>query len=119
MAYSKQTWDTTSYVNPTRMNHIEEGIEGVDNYAPKQVSYTGTTNSVGALTGASADFGMSANAIPIGAYLERGSYGANRYVQIRTYGNKGINFTCYDGETPIANSSVTLSIVYVDRFVNN
>lgn len=26
MAYSKQTWDTTSYVNPTRMNHIEEGI---------------------------------------------------------------------------------------------
>lgn len=27
MAYSKQTWDTTSYVNPTRMNHIEVGIE--------------------------------------------------------------------------------------------
>lgn len=27
MAYSKQTWDTTSFVNPTRMNHIEEGIE--------------------------------------------------------------------------------------------
>lgn len=26
MAYSKQTWDTTSYVNPTRMNHIEDGI---------------------------------------------------------------------------------------------
>ena len=29
MAYSKQTWDTTSYVNPTRMNHIEQGIEDV------------------------------------------------------------------------------------------
>ncbi len=29
MAYSKQTWDTTSYVNPTRMNHIEDGIEAV------------------------------------------------------------------------------------------
>ena len=27
MEYSKQTWDTTSYVNPTRMNHIEDGIE--------------------------------------------------------------------------------------------
>lgn len=27
MAYDKQTWDTTSYVTPTRMNHIEEGIE--------------------------------------------------------------------------------------------
>ena len=30
MAYSKQTWDTNSYVNPTRMNHIEDGIEAVD-----------------------------------------------------------------------------------------
>ena len=30
MAYSKQTWDTTSYVNPTRMNHIEDGIASVD-----------------------------------------------------------------------------------------
>lgn len=30
MAYSKQTWDTTSYVNPTRMNHIEDGIEATD-----------------------------------------------------------------------------------------
>lgn len=29
MAYEKQTWDTTSFVNPTRMNHIENGIEGV------------------------------------------------------------------------------------------
>lgn len=28
MAYEKQTWDTTSYVTPTRMNHIEDGIEG-------------------------------------------------------------------------------------------
>ncbi len=27
MAYSKQTWDASSYVNPTRMNHIEDGIE--------------------------------------------------------------------------------------------
>lgn len=30
MAYSKQTWDTTSYVNPTRMNHIEDGIASAD-----------------------------------------------------------------------------------------
>jgi len=30
MAYSKQTWDTTSYVNPTRMNHIEQGIYDTD-----------------------------------------------------------------------------------------
>lgn len=26
MAYSKQTWDTSSYFNPTRMNRIEQGI---------------------------------------------------------------------------------------------
>lgn len=31
MAYSKQTWDSTSYVNPTRMNHIEDGIEDTSN----------------------------------------------------------------------------------------
>ena len=31
MAYSKQTWDTTSYVNPTRVNHIEDGIADLDN----------------------------------------------------------------------------------------
>ena len=30
MSYAKQTWDTTSYVTPTRMNHIEDGIESVD-----------------------------------------------------------------------------------------
>lgn len=38
MAYEKQTWDTTSFVNPTRMNHIEEGIEAVDNGGYKLVS---------------------------------------------------------------------------------
>ena len=27
MSYTKQTWDTNSYVNPTRMNHIEDGID--------------------------------------------------------------------------------------------
>jgi len=25
-AYTKQTWDTTSIFNPSRMNHIEQGI---------------------------------------------------------------------------------------------
>lgn len=27
MAYEKQTWNTNSFVNPTRMNHIENGIQ--------------------------------------------------------------------------------------------
>lgn len=30
MAYEKQTWDTTSIFNPTRMNHIEQGIYDTD-----------------------------------------------------------------------------------------
>ena len=38
MAYSKQTWDTTSYVNPTRMNHIEDGIESASSVAEGKLS---------------------------------------------------------------------------------
>ena len=38
MAYSKQTWDTTSYVNPTRMNHMENGIESASNSAVYKTS---------------------------------------------------------------------------------
>ena len=41
MAYSKQTWDTTSYVNPTRMNHIEDGIAGVDAKTASDIPYSG------------------------------------------------------------------------------
>ena len=42
MAYSKQTWDTTSYVNPKRMNHIEQGIYDVDN---KTWTYVGAISN--------------------------------------------------------------------------
>lgn len=31
MVYEKQQWDTTSYINPTRMNHIEDGIKANSN----------------------------------------------------------------------------------------
>lgn len=37
MAYSKQTWDTTSFVTPTKMNHIEDGIEAVENEIPDEI----------------------------------------------------------------------------------
>ena len=54
MAYSKQTWDTTSYVNPTRMNHIEDGIEGVsneiDNLDAEDVAYDSNTSVSDMLT---------------------------------------------------------------------
>ena len=39
MAYSKQTWDTTSYVNPTRMNHIEDGIYSADTKTANDIPY--------------------------------------------------------------------------------
>ena len=40
MAYSKQTWDTTSYVKPTRMNHIEDGIEAADSKTADDIEYS-------------------------------------------------------------------------------
>lgn len=42
MAYDKQTWDTTSYVNPTRMNHIEDGIANA--MTSGNMSYLGAKN---------------------------------------------------------------------------
>lgn len=46
MAYEKQTWDTTSFVNPTRMNHIEDGIESAHNKIYYR-DYTVTTDANG------------------------------------------------------------------------
>lgn len=49
MSYTKQTWDTTSYVNPTRMNHIEDGIKAnsdvLDAIKTETVSATITANA--------------------------------------------------------------------------
>lgn len=42
MAYTKQTWDTTSYVNPTRMNHIEDGISNA--MTSSNMGYLGAKN---------------------------------------------------------------------------
>lgn len=47
-AYTKQTWDTTSVFNPTRMNHIEQGI------------YDASTNIVDNLTSTDATKALSA-----------------------------------------------------------
>lgn len=45
MAYSKQTWDTNSYVNPTRMNHIEDGIADTDLTAGGSIVKPNTTST--------------------------------------------------------------------------
>ena len=43
MAYEKQTdWENESYVNPTRMNHIEDGI--YNNSEPTKETGTATNN---------------------------------------------------------------------------
>lgn len=47
ITYDEQTWDTSSYVNPTRMNHIEQGIKAVTNIALKYTDITETTDSSG------------------------------------------------------------------------
>ena len=45
--YIKQIWDTTSYVNPTRLNHIEDGIyavsDKVDNLDDTEVKHGNTS----------------------------------------------------------------------------
>lgn len=46
MAYSKQTWDTTSYVNPTRMNHIEDGIANVNKWTLIASDITNSSSAV-------------------------------------------------------------------------
>lgn len=43
MAYSKQTWDTTSIFNPTRMNHIEDGIYSADTRTANDIPYSENT----------------------------------------------------------------------------
>ena len=80
MAYTKQTWDTTSYVNPTRMNHIEDGIKNVDNVAGKveqtpasdnksyRILVSGTNNDTAETSNAKKALGFTYN--PSGAYTQ-------------------------------------------------
>lgn len=46
MAYDKQTWDTTSYVNPTRMNHIEDGVYNASNEFLSKGTSTGDADAI-------------------------------------------------------------------------
>ena len=92
MAYSKQTWDTTSYVNPTRMNHIEDGIAGVDTKTASDIPYSSgvsvaemirviplTENiSFTANTWTQGYFQVSANTCPTG-YKVIGVYASDNY----------------------------------------
>ena len=67
MAYSKQTWDTTSYVNPTRMNHIEGGIESAS--TATGTSYNNSTSGLAATNVQSGIDELRANVVNVDARL--------------------------------------------------
>ena len=50
-AYTKQTWDTTSIFNPTRMNHIEQGIYDASTNIVDNLTSTDATSSLSAKQG--------------------------------------------------------------------
>ena len=50
-AYTKQTWDTTSVFNPTRMNHIEEGIYGASTNIADNLTTDDSTKCLSAKQG--------------------------------------------------------------------
>ena len=74
-----------------------------------------TTNSAGRVEGAtSALIGVS-DAHILGAYLERGAYDTYRQATVGMYGNAGYYIDCTQtaNKTPIASSSVTLTVYYI------
>lgn len=45
MAYDKQTWDMQSHINPTRMNHIEDGIASAGNSVLATINLAGESKT--------------------------------------------------------------------------
>lgn len=48
MAYEPYNWTTASYVNPTNMNHLEQGVAGASADASKRRMYYGTCSTAAA-----------------------------------------------------------------------
>ena len=65
MAYDKQIWDTNSIFNPTRMNHIENGIESA---SPKISEFNVT---IGAGTGSEPFTYRGFASLPSGVTIDR------------------------------------------------
>lgn len=82
----------------------------------KSLQFTGTTNASGQIEGGLNNFGITDGTAILGAYLERGSYGVRRRVDISNYGAAGYSLTFYNSSgtaSPIASDSVTCTIYYV------
>lgn len=99
MSYTKQIWDTTSYVNPTRMNHIEDGIKGVEDMINSNIIVISHAEESDTSISANsvADFDVTSE-IPSGYYpisvtMERGTSAIN------AIGCLGIVNTAYAGGT--------------------
>ena len=97
MAYEKQTWDTTSFVNPTRMNHIEDGIEG----AKKQIIARMTPNANETIGELLARFrteyfnGLSTNQKQFGSFRVTLETHTNMIFNCSRYGsNTSANYSC-------------------------
>lgn len=84
MAYSKQTWDTTSYVNPTRMNHIEQGI--YDN-SSTEINPTGISFNPASSTYSTSDYRAkrNGNVVYISMVLATSSITTNTEIQVGTF----------------------------------
>lgn len=102
----------------TAYDSSKSTYDKINEIATHQISYSGTTNANGEISGAATTFGMPSGAIVIAAYLERDSYSVARRVNISMYGGQGVTFSCYSDNNPIVSSAVTLSIIYVERLVN-
>ena len=82
----------------------------------KSVSFTGTTNTNGAIVGGIGTFGINDGAHILSAYFTRGSFGANRHISVYNYGTAGFGlrfFNSSDDGTPVASQSVSCTIYYV------
>ena len=127
MAYSKQTWDTTSYVNPTRMNHIEQGIydastatgteyssgvsvkQKIDGLIKtKDVQMTSDSNCHLTFAGTVSNPQMILNAWVIGR-------NSNRMIGLYTYGGAIYGFLTDSASSGISGETNTVRIVYVDN----
>ena len=92
--YSKQTWDTTSIFNPTRMNHIEQGIYDAD------LTEGGTMT--GNLTINRANTGTSTvnSQLILGNNISEGSVGASRgLINLYSDNDKYLNIRASNSQT--------------------
>lgn len=97
---------------------VADELDGLSDVKIKSVSYTGTTNAGGNVFGSMNDFGITGGTHIIGAYFQRGSYGAFRRCEMYEYGTAGFGFHLIQGATygnmaAVANGTVTLTIYYI------